>query len=139
RVTQLGLRAAGEAIASAGWTSSELHHDTTALVVGTSKGPIERWMTAPPVEPYRTNQICANPMGLHEIAESLARELWRGHGPRLTVSAACASGLQALVQATMLLQSGVAKRALVVAAEASVHPLFVSSFKRLGVLPPEGF
>src|SRR5207249_4959640 len=79
RVTQLGLRAAGEAIASAGWTSSELHDDTTALVVGTSKGPIERWMTAPPVEPYRTNQICANPMGLHEIAESLARELWLGH------------------------------------------------------------
>ena len=49
------------------------------------------------------------------------------------------SGLHALIHATMLIQSGRVKRALVVAAEASVHPLFVGSFRRLGVLPPEGF
>ncbi len=39
----------------------------------------------------------------------------------------------------MLIQTGRVSRALVVAAEASVHPLFVASFRRLGVLPPEGF
>ncbi len=78
-------------------------------------------------------------MGLHEIAESLATEFRFGHGPRLTYSAACASGLHALIHATMLIQSGQVRRALVVAAEASVHPLFIGSFRRLGVLPPEGF
>ena len=58
-------------------------------------------------------------------------------GPSLTVSCVCASGLHALIRATMMIQSGEAERVLVVAAEASVHPMFVASFKRLGVLPPE--
>jgi 3-oxoacyl-[acyl-carrier-protein] synthase II len=35
----------------------------------------------------------------------------------------------------MLIESGHATRVLVVAAEASVHPLFLASFQRLGVLP----
>ncbi len=37
-----------------------------------------------------------------------------------------------------MIQSGEAERVLVVAAEASVHPLFLASFRRLGVLPAEG-
>ena len=56
----------------------------------------------------------------------------------MTLSAACASGLHALIRATLMIRSGEARRVLVVAAEASVHPLFVGSFGRLGVLPPEG-
>jgi 3-oxoacyl-[acyl-carrier-protein] synthase II len=39
----------------------------------------------------------------------------------------------------MLIGSGPCERALVVGAEASVHPLFLGSFQRLGVLPPAGF
>jgi 3-oxoacyl-(acyl-carrier-protein) synthase len=62
-----------------------------------------------------------------------------GWGPRLTISAACSSGLHALIRATMMLRSGQVDRALVVGAEASVHPLFIGSFKRLGVLPPAGY
>jgi 3-oxoacyl-[acyl-carrier-protein] synthase II len=38
----------------------------------------------------------------------------------------------------MMIQSGEADRALVVAAEASVHPLFLGSFTNLGVFPREG-
>jgi len=37
----------------------------------------------------------------------------------------------------MMIRSGQVTRALVVAAEASVHPLFLGSFRRLGVLVPE--
>ncbi len=139
RVTCLAMHAAQEAIAQAQWGAPEIEDDETALIVGTSKGPIESWMTAPPELAYRTKNIAAYSMGLHEIAESLATEFRFGHGPRLTYSAACASGLHALIHATMLIQSGQVRRALVVAAEASVHPLFIGSFRRLGVLPPEGF
>ena len=58
-------------------------------------------------------------------------------GPRLTISTACASGLHALIRGAMLLGEGV-DRVLVVAAESSLHPLFLGSFTRLGVLaPPE--
>jgi 3-oxoacyl-[acyl-carrier-protein] synthase II len=139
RIFSIARSAAHEAIESANWTSNELGEDSTALIVGTSKGPIESWMNAPPVVAYGTKEVSSNSIGLHEISESLAREFRFGHGPRATLSAACASGLHALIHATMLIESGVADRALVVAAEASVHPLFVGSFKRLGVLPPEGF
>ena len=38
----------------------------------------------------------------------------------------------------MAIESGEICQALVVAVEASVHPLFISSFRRLGVLAPEG-
>jgi 3-oxoacyl-[acyl-carrier-protein] synthase II len=38
----------------------------------------------------------------------------------------------------MAISSGEARRVLVVAAEASVQPIFISSFRRLGVLAPEG-
>ena len=60
------------------------------------------------------------------------------YGPRLTVSAACASGLHALVRGAMMIRAGEARQVLVVAAEASVHPLFLGSFQRLGVLAGPG-
>jgi 3-oxoacyl-[acyl-carrier-protein] synthase II len=79
-----------------------------------------------------------NPRGLADIASALSQELDLPAAPKLTVSAACASGLIALIRAAMLLESGQARRALVVATEASVHPLFLASFTRLGVLPKPG-
>jgi 3-oxoacyl-[acyl-carrier-protein] synthase II len=54
------------------------------------------------------------------------------------LSAACASGLHALIRGAMMIRSREVDRVLVVAAEASVHPLFLGSFQRLGVLPREG-
>ncbi len=47
--------------------------------------------------------------------------------------------MHALLRAAMAIESGEIRRALVVGVEASVHPLFISSFKRLGVLAPEGY
>ncbi len=125
RVTQLARRAAAEAIREAGWTADQLR--ASALVVGTSKGPVESWLDGAPVH-----------AGLSEVAADLA-ESFDLCGPRMTLSAACASGLHALIRGVMMLQHGQCERVLVVAAEASVHPLFLGSFKRLGVLPPESF
>jgi 3-oxoacyl-[acyl-carrier-protein] synthase II len=47
--------------------------------------------------------------------------------------------LHALIRGALLIRSGEMKRVLVVAAESSLHPLFVANFQRLGVLPPPGF
>jgi 3-oxoacyl-[acyl-carrier-protein] synthase II len=131
RVIQMARRAADQARAQAGWSID----DGFATVVGTSKGSVESWLTSasngagesqPPVQFPETT-------GLADIASALG-----GCGPKLTVSAACASGLLALIRAAMMIRSGEARRVLVVAAEASVHPLFLGSFKRLGVLPAPG-
>src|SRR5438552_2104607 len=63
RVTTIGLSASREAVRHANWSDPDLRDNDTALIVGTSKGPIEAWMTAPPESAYRTNEI-----GLHEVA-----------------------------------------------------------------------
>jgi 3-oxoacyl-[acyl-carrier-protein] synthase II len=128
RATQFALRAAREALADAGSPSL----DDTALIVGTSKGPVEDWLASS----VATSSSCD--FGLGAIANHLARTLYIP-GPRLTVSTACSSGLHALIRGAMVIQSGEASRVLVVATEASVHPLFIGSFERLGILPPTGF
>jgi 3-oxoacyl-[acyl-carrier-protein] synthase II len=97
-----------------------------AVVVGTSKGSIEGWLEG---------DVSAT--GLADVADSVSRQVG-SRGPRLTVCAACASGLHALIRAAMMIRSGEARQALVVAAEASVHPLFLGSFQRLGVLAQPG-
>lgn len=131
RVSQLAIRAAREALGSkANWSNDQ----ETALVVGTSKGPVEDWLKPP----SRLSDL-KGPVdfGLAGLATGLAHNLGL-IGPRLTVSAACASGLHALIRGTMLIGSGEARRVLVVASEASIHPLFLASFARLGVLPAAG-
>jgi 3-oxoacyl-[acyl-carrier-protein] synthase II len=132
RVVRLAHAAALEAIQQAQWSAQTLSDPSTALLIGTSKGPIESWLGGA-FGAHRDDAF-----GLAELGTTLAPTLHFGAGPILTYSAACASGLHALIQAALLLKSGGAKRALVVAAEASVHPLFIGSFKRLGVLPAEG-
>jgi 3-oxoacyl-[acyl-carrier-protein] synthase II len=132
--------AADQALAEAGWTD-----DDFATVVGTSKGSVESWLaTSTPLQhisdltyqaggqdgQFRLPNARPDITGLGDVAAALA-----GRGPKLTVSAACASGLLALGRAVMMIRAGEARRVLVVAAEASVHPLFLGSFKRLGVLP----
>ena len=72
------------------------------------------------------------------MAFEVAGKLGMTCGPRLTVSAACASGLLALIRGVLMIKAGEAKRVLVVAAEASVHDLFIASFQRLGVLARAG-
>lgn len=127
RVSSLAIRAAREAAGKADLTNA-------ALVVGTSKGPVQDWL-APP---SRLSDVGSSiRLGLAAVAHDVATELSVG-GPRLTVSAACASGLHALIRGSALIRSGQFACVLVVACEASVCPLFLGSFARLGVVPPAG-
>ena len=115
RANALALRVAREAIAGAGWNDATLNDRSTALVVGTSKGPVERWLTPllhMDIPPYVTGGL--HPIGLGEIAAGLAAELRLG-GPRMTLSAACASGLEAMIRGTMMIRGNEAQRVLVVA------------------------
>jgi 3-oxoacyl-[acyl-carrier-protein] synthase II len=97
-----------------------------AVVVGTSKGSVEDWLAG---------DVPA--AGLGDVAAEVARAM-NLQGPRMTVSAACTSGLHALVRGAMMIQAGEALQVLVVAVETSVHPLFIGSFSRLGVLAKPG-
>lgn len=118
--------------------SDELANPHTALIVGTSKGTVDEWLRVEGLNaPAVLSDVEGGSFGIAQIASAIARDL-RIVGPRLTVSAACSSSLQALIRGVMMLRAGEVDRALIVAAESSLHPLFIGSFKRLGVLPPPG-
>ena len=136
RVTNLAIQAAHEALSHAGWNRSNVAQDDIAVILATSKGPIENWLAT--ASQTMAVQNFSPTFGLSAVADDLAIHVGFPSARRLTISAACASGLIALARAAIMLQAGEAARALVVAAEASVHPLLVGSFQRLGVLAPEG-
>ena len=136
RVGRLAIRAARHALSDARkrGDSRFCQDDRTALVVGTSRGAADEWIEPPP-----TDAACSSSsFGLSSVCDDVARSIGHGMGPRLTMSGACASGLHALIRAAMLIQQNDADRAIVVAAESSLHPMFLESFRRLGVLPKPG-
>ena len=139
RATQMALQAAREALDQANWSPNDADSES-AIIVGTSKGSIERWIT-PTIhmanDPYVAGGLLHS-SGLADIATTVAAELSLTRAPRLTISAACASGLIALIRAALLIRSGPCTRVLVVATEASLHPLFLGSFARLGVIAKQG-
>lgn len=137
RLCQLSVHAARAAMAMADWDDAS----RAALVLGTSKGPVETWLSPPPGIAQIAHVSPAGHLrdfGVGQTATRVADELRMAAGPRFVLSAACASGLYALVRAAMLLYSGEAERALVIAVESSLHPLFRGCFQRLGVLPDPG-
>lgn len=141
RIFDLASAAAREAVAQARWKERPAAAGGTALVVGTSKGPVETWLAALPStsdNPAGHPGSAAAGYGLASLAQAVRHALPLLDGPNLTLSAACASGLHALIRGAMMIGRGEADRVLVLAAEASVHPLFLASFRRLGVLPREG-
>src|SRR5439155_25071996 len=89
RVEGLAIAAAGPALAESKWT------DGAALVVGTSKGAVDAWMTAPPGDSF-----------LASVAVAIRESFPLLDGPCLTISSACASGLHALIRAAMMIQRG---------------------------------
>ena len=65
-------------------------------------------------------------------------DAWDATGPRLTPVAACATGLVAVARGVDLIRHGVCDRVVCGSADASLHPLMVASFARLGVLTDPG-
>jgi 3-oxoacyl-[acyl-carrier-protein] synthase II len=130
RVTELAVRSAWQAITESRWRDLR----DTAIVIGTSKGPVQRWLSAMSANP--PTAAWDHAFGLADIASAVAGKLEVSDGPRITVSAACASGLHALIRAAMILRDGQARKAIVMAAESSLQEIFLASFARLGVLAP---
>jgi 3-oxoacyl-[acyl-carrier-protein] synthase II len=138
RVVQLALLAAGKLGPLIPYVPLGASAGRVGIVVGTSKGPVDAWLARDtPAVFDGLESARVDLAGLGEIADRVGAQ-YRLSGPRVTVSAACASGLHALARGVMMIRSGEARDVLVVAAESSLHPLFVGSFQRLGVLAREG-
>lgn len=139
----LAEHAARAALADAGLLAVE-----PAAWLGVSKGAMTAWRqtvaTVRPGHPH-PDPLPGRERGQDALVMALGPAGWMGAElsrrlgctlPR-TVVAACASSLTALDAARRhLLRGPVGASALVVSAEASLLPLFIHSYQRLGVLPP---
>jgi 3-oxoacyl-(acyl-carrier-protein) synthase len=109
-----------------------------ALFCGTSKGPALTMLQM--LDALNHGQMPTEAqarhvaLGIGAMGAILMERLSLSGGH--TSVAACSSGLHALHRAANALARDECERALVVAADASLHPLFEASFARLGVLAP---
>lgn len=97
-------------------------------------GWLEHWApsTPPAGSGNRLEQFW--PWATPACALSALCQAYQPGGEISSVVMACAAGLAALAQGARLIADGRADTVLVVAADASIHPLFVGSFWRMGVL-----
>lgn len=122
----LALRALHEAAGKAGLRPADVA--ATPIIVASSKGAVSSLL-----DPAQGGIGAA--LGPHgRLCALIASQM--GAPCCRTVVAACASGLVALDHAVRMLRRGEAERVAVVAVEASLIPLLMHSYRRLGVLPP---
>ena len=137
RYSQLGLVAATEAVGDAGLRSDEWDGSRVAIVMGVSVGGVET-LTAQHVALLQRGPAATSPLTMpmslvNMISGQLAIHL-RATGPNLTVSTACASGATAIGTARQLLQADACDIAIAGAADASLVPLILAAFARMGAL-----
>lgn len=135
RAIQFAAAAAEEAWRHAGLSADGIDPERVAVVLTLSKGGIlalarraaggaggrDFWFQVAPDAAART---VAGRLGVR--------------GPVETPVTACASGGHALLWGVRLIERGVVDIALAGAAEASIHPLIIGSYRRMGVLAPAG-
>ncbi|MEL6130047.1 MAG: beta-ketoacyl-ACP synthase [Cyanobacteria bacterium J06627_3] len=126
------LRAAvTEALADAGLTPPLAD---CGVVVGSSRSYLNRW------EAMARGELALD-QWLAALPGSLSRQVaqWVGsQGPLQAPMAACATGLWALFQGYMLLQTGQCTRVLVAAVDAPITPLTLTGFRRMGAMAADG-
>ncbi len=139
RSIQLGLAALFEACDSAAWPMESLSAEDTGIFTATSKGPAITWLSA--LDTMR--QSGAPGLTLEQAwhvalgtgALGTAAGAFLGcRGSIHTTVAACAGGMAALHRAVKALDSGDCRRAVVLAADSSLHALFTGCYDNLGVL-----
>jgi len=135
RAVQMAAAAADEAWHGARLDAVRPASDRVAVLVSLSKGGVfalARWAeeggaALPQIaraDPAAAGRLLAGRFGLT--------------GPVVTPVTACASGGHALAWAAGLIRRGTVDAALVGAAEASLHPLVLGGYRRMGVLAEPG-
>ncbi len=124
------LHVARQAINDAGWTADELKD--AALVVGTSRGNAAGWLG--PWPGRRPFKLMAASNTIHSEPASAITIEFGITGPNHVLASGCAAGLDAVGIAMMLVQSGMAPRALAVAVDLPLVPLLLDNYASSGIL-----
>lgn len=115
---------AKEAVEDAGWKGTQLRD--AAIVLGTSRGNAAGWLAPwPGRRPFRTMAVSNT---IHNEPASAVSIQLGIRGPSHVLASGCSAGLDALGVAMMLLETGRAMRALVVAVDLPLVPALLDSY-----------
>lgn len=137
RFAQFAVAATREAIAQSGLVINDDNRERIGVVVNTGGGGI------PSIESEVTNMATKGParvgpflipMFAPNMASCQVSITFGTHGPSITSAAACASGVQAFVDAVHMLQRGDADVAITGGAEAGITPVALASLANMGAL-----
>lgn len=128
--TMAALHVARQAVAESGWSTAEL--EDAALIVGTSRGNAAGWLA--PWPGRRPFKLMAASNTIHSEAAAAISIEFGIAGPNHVLASGCSAGLDAVGIAMMMLRSGVAGRALVVAVDLPLVPLLLDNYAASGLL-----
>lgn len=137
RFAQFAIAATREALADARLAITDENRERIAIVVNTGGGgipTIEANVTAMALSgPTRVGPLVI-PMFAPNMASSQVSIAFGIHGPTITSAAACASGVQAYVDAVRLLRAGEADVVITGGTEAGITPVALTSLANMHAL-----
>jgi len=137
RYEQMGLAAANEALVHSGLEITEANAPRIGVIVSSAIGGIgsfeEGVNTVRDKGPRRVNPFLI-PMLMPNGAAGLIGIAHGLQGPAFSIASACASGIDTLGAAWMMLKTGLIDVAVTGAAESTITPTAVAAFDRLGAM-----
>ncbi len=137
RYVQFAAVATGEALKHAALTIDDSNRDRIGIVIGTGIGGISTALGEADVlrerGPGRISPFMV-PMILPDTAASQMAIMFGARGPNLCVTSACATGTNAVGEATEIIRRGSADIMLAGGAEAVLNPLVMAGFATMGAL-----
>lgn len=124
------LHVARQAVCEAGWRAEDLRE--AALVLGTSRGNAAGWLG--PWPGRRPFKLMAASNTIHSEPASAITIEFGITGPSHVLASGCAAGLDAIGIAMLLVNSGLAPRALAVAVDLPLVPILLDNYASSGLL-----
>ena len=135
RCVHFALAAAGQALAQANLSPGDPSIQHAACVFSLSKPPPTLFAQLVE-EHFQNDDMLADPLAAI-FPNTCCRQVAHHYGligPRLCLPTACATGAHAIIRAAGLILDGQADCVLAGASEASLVPLYLAAFDRMGVL-----
>lgn len=137
RFIQFAVVAVEEAIADAGLVINESNSEQIGVVIGSGIGGIGTVVSQVKVfeerGPRRVSPFLI-PMMLPDSAAGQVAITFGIKGPNMAVTTACATGLNAIGEATEMIRRGFVHTAICGGSEAAILPLSIAAFNVMGVL-----
>lgn len=137
RFTQFAIAAAVEALAQAGLQIDESNRDRVGIVTGTGIGGIGTLLEQANVlrerGPERVSPFLI-PMMIADSAAGILAIRFGARGPNMAISTACASGNNAIGEATEMIRRGAADAMIVGGSEAAIVPVSMAGLNVMTAL-----